>query len=769
MRTAWRILAALTLLVTVCGSAAAQEGGVTMTVAVGFDGYCRAGAWCPVHVTISNQGSDLEAELRVSEPPSLGAQQPDVYRRHVVLPTTSRKAYTLYVPANSISELRVALIAEDGAVATHTAAVRSLRVDARLYGVVAATPSDLNFLADVVPAGSQGAVAHLDLERLPVHSLGWEALDVLVLNDVDTTVLEASQHRALETWLSRGGHLIVGGGAGAGQTAAGLGDLLPVTMGAVRTLDDLKGLGQYLGVPIAPDGPYPVVEATLTEGQVLIEQEGTILVARRHIGAGVVDILTFDAGLNPFTRWEHGRRLWRSLLEAGMAGDPRLYVQEAYDAIRAVEAIPDLKPPSVLQILGFLLAYTLLIGPANYLVLRKLDRRELAWLTIPAIVVIFTACAYVTGFQIRGRVPVFHRLAIVYVPEGAETGEVAQLVGLFSPRRTHYDVEVPGGGVRRIPGGSYLSTEARPMEISQAEDGWTADSVRVDIGDIHPFMVNGVARVARPEADLALALDPKGVVGVQGSIQGGDMALEDVVLVVGPFEHYLGDLEPGQIVTQFPVGGSSLLFGTREWYGAPMDWDNAEQYRRRELLDAFFPTSQGNLSSGVYLAGWAPEAPLDVAVAGSSADTVDLTLYIFELPVSPQISDGEVVIPPELIHRHTVDSDGIVDVGDSIQLNPSASATFEFRPWSGLNLSWVEGLTVSLDPWLGGNAILPEVALWDWDLERWTVQTVNWGTSRIPAPYRYVSDQGAVRLEMRNVGDMFVEINDVTVTIRGQR
>jgi hypothetical protein len=738
-----------------------------MTVVAGFDGYCRDGAWCPVHVTLSNQGPDLEGELRVTEPTSLGAQQSDAYRRTVVLPTTSRKAYTLYVPGNSLRELQVRLVTQGGAVAAQSAAVRSLQEDVHLYGVVAATPSDLNFLADVAPTGNQGAVAHLGLENLPPHPLGWEALDTLVLNDVDTTSLEAGQRQALETWLGQGGHLIVGGGAGAAQTAAGLSDLLPVAVGAVRNLDDLAGLGEFLGVPTAPDGPYPVVDAALTEGEVLIEQDGMTLVARRHVGAGVVDYLAFDAGLNPFARWEHRHRLWRFLLEAGSAGEPRLYVREANSAIRAVEAIPNLKPPSVLQIMGFLLAYTLLIGPANYLVLRRIDRRELAWLTIPAIVVVFTACAYVTGFQIRGRVPVLHRLAVVYVPEGAETGEVAQLVGLFSPRRTRYDVEVPGGGVRRIPAGPFLPTDVRPMEISQDDEGWTVNNVRVEIGDVHPFMVEGTTQVAHPETDLELAPDPKGVVGVQGSIRGGVLTLEDAVLVVGSVEHYLGDLEPGQTITQFPSSGSSLLFGLRDWYSAPMDWDSAEQYRRRQLLNALFPSNQTVLNSGVYLAGWAPQAPLDVAVAGSSANTIDLTLYIFELPVSPWVSDGAVVIPPELIRRHTVGAAGAADVGETIQLGAGASATFEFRPWSVLDLSWVDGLTVSLEPWSSGSAVLPQVALWDWDLERWTDETVGWGANEIPAAHRYVSDLGTVRLEVRNEGDMFVELRDMTVTIRG--
>jgi hypothetical protein len=77
---------------------------------------------------------------------------------------------------------------------------------------------------------------------------------VLILNDVDTTALSGEQRQALETWVAHGGHLIVGGGAGAARTVAGLADpstalrqgsehgLLPVTVGGTRSVDDLRAL-----------------------------------------------------------------------------------------------------------------------------------------------------------------------------------------------------------------------------------------------------------------------------------------------------------------------------------------------------------------------------------------------------------------------------------------------------------------------------------------------------------------------------------------------
>ena len=44
-----------------------------------------------------------------------------------------------------------------------------------------------------------------------------------------------------------------------------------------------------------------------------------------------------------------------------------------------------------------MLLYTAIIGPINFLILRRINRRELAWITIPALVLLFSAITFFTG------------------------------------------------------------------------------------------------------------------------------------------------------------------------------------------------------------------------------------------------------------------------------------------------------------------------------------------------------------------------------------
>ena len=58
--------------------------------------------------------------------------------------------------------------------------------------------------------------------------------------------------------------------------------------------------------------------------------------------------------------------------------------------VAAVSNLPSLALPPIGGLLVLLFGYIVLVGPVNYLVLRRLDRREWAWFTVPALIVVFT-------------------------------------------------------------------------------------------------------------------------------------------------------------------------------------------------------------------------------------------------------------------------------------------------------------------------------------------------------------------------------------------
>ncbi len=790
-RIIWSTLAVAILLAWVQGPALAQEGGPTMQVLVGFDGYCPSDGWCFIYVVLSNEGADIEGELRVEDS---HIADHDVYAHHVLLPARSRKAYTLNIPRIK-SALDVRLVADERVLAFQHVQRRYVNETDRLYGVASGSPSALNFLSDVAPAGSTAVVAHLDLETLPPNPLGWEGLDVLVLNDVDTTALSSQQREALETWVAHGGHLIVGGGAGAARTVAGVADLLPVTVGGTRSVDDLWALGERLGAPTAA-GPYAVAEATLRDGEALIEQKDEqedgqgdlILVARRSYGAGTVDFVAFDAGLNPFTRWNDNAHLWELIVGARTTGDRRLTVRNGHNARESINSIPGMELPSALQILAFMLVYTLLIGPVNYLVLRKLDRRELAWLTIPALVVGFTAIAYLTGFQIRGGMPIVHRLAVVYVPEGLPsasggaggvTGRVSQVVGLFSPRRSNYDVWVAGAGVREIPDDYYGGPAKQPLYVVEEAEGLTVTGLRVDVGGIRPFVTEGYVDVSAVEADLQLAVSSSGDLRVEGTLHNGESPLKDAVLIVGDRQQRLGDLEAGEEADVHLVYTSSSYSQpsiSEQILGTVSLWEDRELYRRYQFIEALLSTYDRGLGLGkkVCLVGWAEEAPLPVEVVGRPFSTLGTTLYVYALPVAGLEGGLTVTIPPGLITRQVEETTGDVNVWpEGFHVGNESAVVLRFTVWEGVTVQQVDELVLDLQGSSYGNTSHPShppaVSLWNEESGAWEKLGVGWGQHSIPNAGAYVIPPGDVLLRLETYTASSADVHNLTITIKGQR
>jgi hypothetical protein len=765
---------------------AAQGTGPTMQVTAGFDGYCRHRnntGWCPIHVVLANEDVDVEGELRVSIGSGSSQVTPNVYARRVHLAAHSRKAYFLHVPAMGFlpSRLEVELVDtgdRDELLAVQRVPVVWLDESSRLYGVASGDPSSLNFLSDVAPAGGKASVAHLDLDRLSPDPLGWEGIDVLILNDVDTTALDGDRRQALDTWVSQGGHLIVGGGAGVARTVAGVADLLPVTVGAIRSVDDLWALGEQVGVtPMA--GPYPVAGASLGVGEVLVAQKDAgddlILLARRAYGGGTVDFLAFDAGLNPFARWDDNGRLWESIVEVGGAGARRFSVQNGHSAREAINTIPGLELPSTLQILGFMLAYTILIGPVNYVVLRRLDRRELAWLTIPVLILTFSGCAYVTGFQIRGGRPIVHQLAVVTVPEGTTTGRVSEVVGLFSPRRTTYDVWVTGSGVREISDAYYGGPVRQPLVVVEEAGGSTLTGLRVDVGGIQPFMAEGYAEMPAVTADLQLSIGETGTLQVEGTLRNGGVRLENAVLIVGNHEQRLGDLEAGEeakVRIVYGVQPYSQVGIPEQVLGPGNYWEDRELYRRHQFLQALFPyDGRGGptLGKGVYLLGWADEAPLTVEVVGRPFSAFETVLYVYALPVVGLETGTVVTIPEGLISREVEETSGDVNVWtEGLRMNAGATVVFRYTIWSEVAVRQVDELVLELEGSSYGSRV-PAVSLWNQEKDEWERLNVGWGKHTIPAAGAYVLEPGEVLLRLETDSEWPAEVGRLAITLKGRR
>ncbi|MEP7358019.1 MAG: hypothetical protein ABI847_12305, partial [Anaerolineales bacterium] len=660
----------------------AQASPVTLAARAGFDGYYKEQRWLPVRITVGNDGPDLQGTLQISTDRSAGGGAVVVVSRAVDLPTQSRREVFLYVPVEGfLSSVKVSLISNQREVAAQTVRLQQAGAGDILYGLLAGSGTAYNVLADVDPISGSSFVAHLEAADLPPQSYAWHALDVLVISDVDTGVFTPEQRAALAGWVAAGGRLIVAGGPTWQKTAAGVGALLPLAPAGTTNLPATAGLAEFAQSQPAAGPAVAATGALSPDATVLLRAGDLPLIVTRRIGFGQAIFLAIDPAFDPLSAWPGLEGLFRNLL-SGTAQRPSWAsgLRNWFAARDAVDALPGLNLPSALQVCGFLGLYILFVGPLNYIILRRLKRRELAWLTVPILVVVFSLGAYLTGYQLRGGQPTLHRLAVVQVWPDSAFARVDGLVGLFSPRRAQYDLSFGEGFLARpMPSDAFGTSVSSSFFVEQA-DVTRISAVKMEIGAVEPFVVQGQMAAPPFESQLSLEVGSSGLL-LQGTLTNrSSLTLVDAVLLAPGGVQRIGDLAPGASVTinlpltdaranaappndilpaQAAVGlllpqgyvpPSSYDSTIDDILGNTYYYNDRQQFRRYSLLSAVVDSYGGSVrGNGVYLAGWTSETPLTAQVVNARYQTVDSTLYLVNFKPQLKLGAGTLVIPPGLM------------------------------------------------------------------------------------------------------------------------
>ncbi|MCB8977850.1 MAG: hypothetical protein H6657_10540 [Ardenticatenaceae bacterium] len=790
-----RILLFLSLLLPILGLVVSpiyaqddNDNGITLDVAVGFDSIYKGEYWVPVVVTAANTGPAVEGYVEIKVPRGAGSA-PSTFRSPISLPTQSNKRVTLYIKLdNGASNIDLALRQNDGTlVAEANSGTLSRITDSShlLYAVVSPDAAEFTFLERIPGSRSNASVAFLTLEDLPETAVAWNALDVLIFNDADTSQLTSEQRTALDVWLHNGGQLIVTGGANWQKTAVALSDLLPVTIDGSRSVEDLPGLRERIGIPFRDPGPYVVATSSLRSGELIFRQDDLPLLARQSIGRGSVYFLALDPRLAPLLDWDGSEAIWAAIASRVPLGNNwSSGPQNVYAATEAVSSLPSLTLPSILQLLAFLLVYTVVMGPLNYWVLKRRNQLERAWVTIPVLVVIFSGITYFTGFQLRGNDTIINQISVAYSQADGEQADVYSLLGLYSPQRKNYDLTLPAGTLARPYtqdfGVPFNSDEPDIGSITYGNDVTISD-VRVDIGQVTVFL----AESARPAVDISgsatLTLEGNSLVLAMDILNNSDVTLETASVLLGSTAVAIGDILPNdRTAVSQPLGvassGTSPAFMGGYSTNAPLSanadtilgsydyYNDRVLYPRWQLLQALESNSFGTTSTfslpsdSVVLIAWSHEQQLETAVRDETFDTQNTTLYLIEIPLEQNIVSGRnVTLPVSLLNWESLGNNNVYNPTiQDLYLN-GGWVEFSYTPWPEFQNMDVTKLSISLtqqyeDP----TQLTPDMRIWDFEQNLWQpLGTVSWGKNLITDFAPYIGPNNEVRLRLEDTNSQF--------------
>jgi len=724
----------------------------------GFDGYCKDGAWLPIHVELENSGSDREVTVKVSYTNS--NQGITGTSLDVSLPSGSRKRFFLYIsPRGFLRDFNISLLENNKALKKINLATTCLTRENMLFGVVSDSPAQFNILNDVKPLTGFVRVAQLTTADLPDRSQAWSGLDALVISNTDTATLTPEQISALEGWLANGGRMLVTGGTRWQGTNAGLDQFLPVEIQTTRTVSDLAEIAAFVNEQsLLETGSIISVGTIRSASSTLIEQNGVPILTQRQLGFGTVYYLAADPTLQPLSDWEGMQELYSRLLAEKPPVPRWARYDNTYDysANQALGAISELGVPSVLYICGLLGVYVLVVGPLNYIVLRVTKRRELAWITIPVLALMFTCVSYGAGMLYRGRTPILNRLVVAQAWDGVDQAYARALVGVYSPIRARYDLEAADLFMPQPFLGSNGDIQSNNDWLMEQENTSTIlPDIPIEIGAMKAAAFEGNL----PALELNHTLTVK-VSRIAPSLSGtvtnnSDYVLHDAMLVTSSDWTRLGDINPGeskQINLSLAVNTNGPGFYTLDAMnilnlGFASTQTNIDDARRSSLLQTAvsygYQSVQGNW--GVYLMGWVDQPVLPINLQGKSAKSIDTMLYVREFTPTVKVDGDSIMLPVSMFAWES--SANETSPYRSWQL-PAGGYVLRFKPGIPIPFKSVKSLGVTL------NSNTPNqltVSLWDFSNHSWHTVSLPGSYTNILEPEKYVTSDGEIR--MRIIGN----------------
>lgn len=672
----------------------------------------KRGKWFPVAVTLSNTGDPVAGEVRLQLIGSSDApandfvatvdlptnarkvvwlygrlERPGIDNIQVSFAGRGFKTLDQRVPLQEPSEGQRVLLTVSDVDSGLSAALRGLRGSGlSLSGV--ANPMGIN------SGASQGPLRPLETVRegVPDRWIGLEIADMVILGDFPHAALAPPQIAALRGYVAGGGNLLALGGANAQRLSSSpLNDLWPATItgSAAASAQETAQIVQTFKGRALPGraltgadklGGSPLVAARgalKSDAQPRLGTRQQPLFSFQDVGAGRVLLLGFDPSQPPFNGWSGQVGLWRDVFGAGVKarfletldsdfagmgpsgysnrnrfappgynnGQGATSTEELLDALGTAQ---QRRTPPVSQIAWFLALYVFVLVPLNYAILRFIDRRELAWISIPVIVAAFSIFAYSTALSIRGKTILTRQVDIVQSTLGSKQARADSLLWLFSPRSTTYTLE---SGVPSAAIADYANQQGVEQGAFSVVQPVEASSFRAQNAPVRIWVDRAFRAQSVP--------DWKGGVSRSGNriSNNSPFDLHGVVWVQNREARSLGTLKKGASLAiptraSESAGGPDLLAAIER--ASKLDTTIGGEVQRNGIPDRALRAALGEnfgvQYEGAFLIGWSKKTVAPLSIGTQGADASELTLFVFRAadPSGPRaaskISASEAIV-----------------------------------------------------------------------------------------------------------------------------
>lgn len=769
---------------------AGAEGTLSMTAKAGFNGYVRTGEPVSFAVEIKNPGPEIKGSLQVSCDQS-GSRV--VYSRQVVLPRGAHKSFNLYASDDQSQSFNLRLMVADKELVSSRVKVTRLPPQEMIVGVLSSNLEALNYLGAMkLPGNAQRVtVIHLDAKDIPPNSIMLESIDVLALTDFSSHNFNHEQLVSIQSWVESGGALVTCGGASWQKTLGSLPkSLLPVQVSGSIQVSSLAELEKWTGQKLPAGKNIILSQGQINRGTTLLASgQNPVLVASK-LGHGNVYYLAFDPGASPFDNWSGNENLWLNIITQG---DPHQTIsaphlrsmmmeQRRHEIGWALRTIPASDLPSRGLLAAVLLLYILILGPGAYLLLKKIDRRELGWIVIPLMAILLFGATYYMGFKSKGR-DVFTRvISVVQMEPGFDYARVNSYIGAFAPTHRDFSINLSGNLLVDIlpmdyyRDGPVIDNDSLPV-LARVEQG--ADT-RVSFDDLSRWSTRSIgtsSSIYQP-GNIEAKLNSQGN-RITGSITNNtSQTLKDCMIFSRHGYQKLNKLKPGEtaqvdLMVYLSMQNRPVYYRLFESY--PIHYPRgfypfrAETNSKMRIMEMYFNRGQGQDSDKLLFIGWSEEEVKGILDSSGLGKVYPSTAYISPMPVN-LLHNDKVSIPPGIINGRIIEvkANHCEQNLQGVQFG-GGPVTFQLDlPYEPSSLQIEKfNLLAPVDSFQSARGIKME--LYQWSTGNWEEVKYQLMGNPIKDWQKYLSEKGSLRVRISpSATDGYVYLQGVTLTMEAK-
>ena len=499
----------------------------------------------------------------------------------------------------------------------------------------------------------------LDENIIGENNLNIDGLDVIIINNYNMANLKDEHYTTLNSWINRGGLLIIGAGANEGKTINNINkDFLNIKSSGVKE-ENIKVVDDSLNLITS--------SLSANEGKVKAGSKENPLAYSFSRGKGEIIVSAFDLGIEPLISSKDASKFLSTLLVNKIS---ELYnknyfggfYQNTYRIQEISSNIPINNIIGTTPLLVVLAIYAIVIGIALYIILKKLNKRDLTWIMVPTISILFAAVIYFMGSSTRVNDIVLNQNSIIKVDKNGK-GTAKGYLGIGTKYKDDVKIEKPedltmnylindnhyyGGQEEKI------SNKLRVKTTYSGNNSYFTfeDS---DALDMKSFEIIGKEQVL-PTIESSFNINEGNLVGKVKNTLGYD--IEKLLLVTGTSVWDLGNVEKDEEkdISSKAISSSYGLQSysdtlSQNYYNAR--WNNKDSLKSKDYKNilrnaTMIGVAADELASDTEVKLIAiTNMPMDYSVhfEGKSISKFDTTVIIQEAEIDFKDKDGNYNFP----------------------------------------------------------------------------------------------------------------------------